>query len=113
MSQYHMTRGCAALLTILISFVLYTEAAARAGEEKVVSYSIESVFCSGCVGGLRGVILEIDGVVSVEVDVEGHQLQIVFETDTTDVESLQARITEETTFKLRFLSVEKAGSDES
>jgi len=81
------------------------------GDKKVARYSIESIFCIGCVSGIQAVVGEIEGVESVAVDVENHQLTVVFDSEEHDAEWLRMKITEETTFKLKMINVNEAGDD--
>ncbi len=107
-----LPRGIVVLVIMLIPFAKTFAATPSDGDKKVAKYSIESVFCSGCVSGLRAAIHEIDGVVSVDVDVEEHSLSVVFEEETINAELLMERITKETTFELMILSVKEIERDE-
>ena len=111
MIKKFLHRRTAAVLVSVITLVWTSSATAFKGDEKVANYSIESVFCSGCVEAISAIVLEVSDVVSVEVDVENHSLSVVFDEDNTDAESLMERIKKETALDLVFLSVKSLGQE--
>lgn len=80
--------------------------------KKEAHYTINGVFCSGCVGDLKAVAQGIDGVEEVKVDIEERLIVVTFDDEKTSAETIREHINTETTFDLSFKEVKDAQNDD-
>lgn len=89
-------------LFIVLTLVAFLPAI---GPKKIAHYAIKGVFCSGCVGGLKAMAKQVEGVEEVKVDIEGPSVVITFDAEKTTAEAIQKFINEETEFNLALKEV--------
>ncbi len=56
---------------------------------------IEGMTCSCCAGKVEKSINQLDGVFSVEIDVDNEEVQVVFNKDTVTMEQIKGKIEEQ------------------
>ncbi|MFD2132221.1 copper ion binding protein [Pseudogracilibacillus auburnensis] len=56
---------------------------------------VEGMTCSCCVGKVEKGINQLDGVSSVEVDVDNKEVQVAFNDDTVTMEQIKGKIEEQ------------------
>jgi len=56
---------------------------------------VEGTTCSCCVGKVEKGINQLDGVSSVEVDVDNKEVQVAFNDDTVTMEQIKGKIEEQ------------------
>ncbi|GEM_PF-3351213 len=101
------------VVAALSAHSLRADSISNLGDDSLVHFSIESIFCSGgdCVKILESAVSEIEGVTSVKLNVEEHRFEIKFDDELVSESDLFDQTAEITSFDLVVLPKEDADVD--
>lgn len=82
------------LITALFMITLSNQLVASGNEVKTVKFSCKEISCSGCKKHITEAVKELDGIKSVDVNIEKKTVIVEFDDSKTTIETIKAAIEE-------------------